>query len=49
MKLRLSQILILPSYQRMGHGHQLLTCIFDEAERRKVVEVNVEDPAKGAP
>ena len=43
--LRLSQILILPPYQRSGHGAQLLQFVYREAERRHFRAVNVEDPA----
>ena len=43
--LRLSQILILPPYQRSGHGAQLLQFVYREAERRRFRAVNVEDPA----
>jgi len=46
-RLRLSQILILPPYQRQGHGQQLLNAVFAEADRRDVVEINIEDPAVG--
>ena len=44
-RLRLSQILILPPYQRCGHGAKLLQFVYDEAARRNFREVNIEDPA----
>lgn len=44
-KMRLSQILILPPYQRAGHGQRLLQFVYAEAERRKMIEVNIEDPS----
>jgi histone acetyltransferase 1 len=42
--MRLSQILILPPYQRAGHGQKLLQLVYDLAEQRKAVEINIEDP-----
>ena len=44
-KMRLSQILILPPYQRAGHGQKLLQLVYLEAEKRKMIEVNIEDPS----
>jgi histone acetyltransferase 1 len=44
-RLRLSQILILPPYQRCGHGQHLLTYVNGECQRRDLCEVNIEDPA----
>jgi histone acetyltransferase 1 len=44
-RLRISQILILPPYQRQGHGQQLLQFVYNEAEKRKFAEVNIEDPS----
>jgi len=43
-KMRLSQILILPPYQRSGHGQKLLQLVYAEAEKRGMIEVNIEDP-----
>lgn len=43
-KMRLSQILILPPYQRSGHGQKLLQLVYAEAEKRNMIEVNIEDP-----
>lgn len=44
-RLRLSQMLILPPYQRHGHGLKLLQCVYELAQQRRYVEVNVEDPS----
>ena len=44
-KMRLSQILILPPYQRVGHGQKLLAIVYAEAEKRRMIEVNIEDPS----
>ncbi len=38
-RLRISQIMILPPYQRVGHGQQLLQWVYGEAERREFAEV----------
>ncbi|KAL7432135.1 hypothetical protein ACHAXM_002967 [Skeletonema potamos] len=55
---RICQALILPMYQRAGHGSELLLCVHEYADRylndysslstgMDIVEVNVEDPAPG--
>jgi histone acetyltransferase 1 len=44
-KMRLSQILILPPYQRAGHGQKLLQLVYSLAEQRRAIEVNIEDPS----
>ena len=44
-KMRLSQILILPPFQRSGHGQKLLQLVYQEAEKRGMIEVNIEDPS----
>jgi histone acetyltransferase 1 len=44
-RLRLSQILVLPHYQRNGHGQYLLNTVYDECIRRNCIEINIEDPA----
>jgi len=44
-RMRLSQILILPPFQRQGHGQRLLQLVYDEAQRRNMIEVNIEDPS----
>jgi GNAT superfamily N-acetyltransferase len=44
-KMRLSQILILPPFQRAGHGQKLLQLVYQEAEKRGMIEVNIEDPS----
>jgi GNAT superfamily N-acetyltransferase len=46
-RLRLSQILILPPYQRKGHGGHLLRLVFRLANERNYAEVNIEDPSPG--
>ena len=50
--LRVCQALILPPYQRAGHGSDLLQVVHEYANKysidgQKIVEVNVEDPAPG--
>ena len=43
---RICQVLLLPPYQRQGHGRVLLECVYDYARSTEsIVEVNVEDPA----
>ena len=53
---RICQALILPSYQRQGHGKRLMDACYQYAkgefdtilkEQSNIVEVNVEDPAPG--
>jgi histone acetyltransferase 1 len=44
-RLRVSQILILPPYQRHGHGQRILSRVYDIAQERDYKEINVEDPA----
>eukprot|EP01083_Nonionella_stella_P022228 61495_1 len=46
-KLRISQILILPPYQRSGHGGQLLQVIYDIGRSPEYCQINVEDPSDG--
>jgi histone acetyltransferase 1 len=46
-RLRVSQILILPPFQRQGHGQRLLQAVYTEAREKQFVEVNVEDPSIG--
>lgn len=41
---RVSQILVLPPYQRTGHGMQLLDCIYTYYDRRDVKDITVEAP-----
>lgn len=54
--LRVCQALILPSFQRQGHGKRLLQAVHnlahqqagatgDKSDEHKIIEVNVEDPA----
>jgi GNAT superfamily N-acetyltransferase len=46
--LRICQVLILPPYQRQGHGQKLLRAAYTLARERDIVyEVTVEDPAPG--
>jgi histone acetyltransferase 1 len=44
---RVCQVLILPPYQRVGHGKVLLQQLYDIAHdtSNDIVEINVEDPA----
>ena len=49
---RVCQALILPPYQRAGHGSEMLQSIYEYANQYstdglEIVEVNVEDPAPG--
>jgi histone acetyltransferase 1 len=55
---RICQALILPPYQRQGHGQTLMTSVYDLAhdkysdiiyndDNTKIVQINVEDPAPG--
>jgi len=46
-RLRISQILIFPPYQRLGHGKECVKVAYQVAKDRKYLEVNVEDPSKG--
>ena len=47
-KLRISQFVVLPPFQRRGHGEQLLRCVYDMARRSAdVAEVTVEHPSPG--
>ena len=54
---RVCQALVLPSYQRQGHGKRMMQCVYDIMHgkyegaysdvNQKVVQINVEDPAPG--
>ena len=44
-RLRLSQILLLPPYQRQGHGQHLLQLVYRLCRERECVELNIEDPS----
>lgn len=46
-RIRVSQVFILPRYQRGGHGSRLLSAIYEDAIRRRALEVTVEDPSEG--
>ncbi|NP_001171746.1 histone acetyltransferase type B catalytic subunit [Saccoglossus kowalevskii] len=44
---RISQMLILPPYQRQGHGAQLLEAIYiDHRQNPTVLDITVEDPSE---
>ena len=57
--LRVCQVLVLPLYQRQGHGRRMLSTVYDYAhghyskilpkqqQSDDIVQVNVEDPAPG--
>ncbi|KAL6057922.1 histone acetyltransferase 1 [Balamuthia mandrillaris] len=50
IRLRISQVLVLPPYQKQGHGAHLLNAIYDDAKARKgsyehVKDITVEDPS----
>jgi histone acetyltransferase 1 len=44
-RLRISQFLLFPPYQKKGHGRKLLQVIYDDARARGASDVPVEDPA----
>lgn len=44
-RLRISQFLLLPPYQKRGHGRRLLSAIYEHAKARGVRDIPVEDPA----
>eukprot|EP00761_Pharyngomonas_kirbyi_P011332 gb/GECH01011357.1/.p1 GENE.gb/GECH01011357.1/~~gb/GECH01011357.1/.p1 ORF type:complete len:402 (+),score=103.67 gb/GECH01011357.1/:1-1206(+) len=44
-RLRISQFLIVPSFQKQGHGSELLRTIYNDALARECIEVCVEDPS----
>jgi histone acetyltransferase 1 len=46
-RIRVSQVFVLPRYQRGGHGSRLLTAIYKNAHQRGAFEVTVEDPSEG--
>jgi histone acetyltransferase 1 len=46
-RIRVSQVFILPFYQRAGHGGRLLSAIYADAVARAAIEVTVEDPSEG--
>jgi len=47
VRLRISQVLIMPHAQGKGHGSRLLHSIYEEAAIQDVLEVTVEDPSEG--
>jgi GNAT superfamily N-acetyltransferase len=46
-RIRVSQVFVLPHYQRGGHGSTLLTAVYNDASERSAIEVTVEDPSEG--
>eukprot|EP00188_Purpureofilum_apyrenoidigerum_P003767 Plantae.Rhodophyta-Purpureofilum_apyrenoidigerum.ctg40208.p1 GENE.Plantae.Rhodophyta-Purpureofilum_apyrenoidigerum.ctg40208~~Plantae.Rhodophyta-Purpureofilum_apyrenoidigerum.ctg40208.p1 ORF type:complete len:402 (-),score=105.46 Plantae.Rhodophyta-Purpureofilum_apyrenoidigerum.ctg40208:210-1415(-) len=46
-RIRISQVLILPTYQKQGHGSKLLQVIYEDCASRKCLEITVEDPSEG--
>jgi GNAT superfamily N-acetyltransferase len=45
--LRLAQLLLLPRFQRAGHGRRILRAVHAEADRIDAHEVTVESPCEG--
>ncbi|SNX84277.1 related to histone acetyltransferase subunit HAT1 [Melanopsichium pennsylvanicum] len=46
-RIRLSQFVILPPYQKQGHGGMLYNCVYDQIrDRSNVSELTVEDPSE---
>lgn len=46
-RVRVSQVFVLPRFQRGGHGGMLLRAVYRDAAERKAIEVTVEDPSEG--
>lgn len=46
-RIRVSQVVVLPPFQRQGHGNSMLRLVHREADRCDASEVTVEDPAPG--
>ena len=46
-RLRVSQVVVLPPFQRQGHGGHMMRLIHKEADECNALEVTVEDPAPG--
>jgi len=46
-RVRVSQVVVLPPFQRQGHGNHLYGLVHKEADRCGAFEVTVEDPAPG--
>jgi len=45
---RISQVLVLPPFQRQGHGSQLLQCFYNRCYALPaVLDITVEDPSEG--
>jgi len=44
-RLRISQFVILPPYQRRGHGSHLLQSVYEYVMPRNIADVTVEDPS----
>ncbi len=47
LSLRVCQALILPPYQRCGHGFQLMSVAYNIAHKMDVYDITVEDPCEG--
>lgn len=45
-RIRISQVSILPVFQRCGHGGHLLDAIYEDGHTRRAMEITVEDPSK---
>lgn len=45
-RIRISQVIVSPLAQGYGHGGRLLSAIYDDALKRKAMEVTVEDPSR---
>jgi histone acetyltransferase 1 len=46
-RLRVSQFMLLPLYQKQGHGSRLYEQVMLLADKRDYIEVNIEDPSPG--
>jgi len=45
---RISQVLVLPPFQRQGHGSQLLQCFYNRCYALlEILDITVEDPSEG--
>jgi len=45
---RISQVLVLPPFQRQGHGSKLLQCFYDHCYvLPEILDITVEDPSEG--
>ncbi|KAI0565848.1 histone acetyltransferase type b catalytic subunit [Gracilaria domingensis] len=46
-RIRISQVFVMPVFQRSGHGSRLLNAIYEDAQRRNALQITVEDPSPG--